>query len=719
MDSAKTKSQKRKDGSPSPVPRVIRAVKIERTRSKKPRKGGESVEGSETSSSRVSLDEGSRMSDPDRGLSSSKRKSRASAQESRVTSDSSSKTRSNKRPSDKTKNGRPRTKSMTSKSSEVFQHPHHSRGRKKSDEKPNAKWNSDSSAYGRLSPNVSPKMSPGSSPATLRRIASAQEHERILERSGSISRKEGQRKLSVDIDLVAVTKNGKERMVLKSATLSGLIAHFAILPFDTATLHNFIYAHARVLSSTDVVDCIIKRFHLVGEGSNQEQLRLLNLLKMWISIDPNTILADDALHEQILDFLRGVSASHGAVSTYLRLNLERLKEGIVNENQTAPAISSASSKIFNSSNSTRVNSFDEEEFARYLCVLEQKMISNIPVSELHSCKWTELGKTPNIDIATDFSNKLSYWLALQVAIETKSKDQLKIYSSLMGVARHLVALNNYNSLFAFYLAFQQPSFRRLFRRWKHSSLPRKAHSMSKQLQSLMNPLQNFSAYRASIAEATVPLIPCVEITLKDLLYQSEGSPDYIDTEAGTINVLKMDSIGQLISTIRASCSSKYDFEKEFKPELVSYFNISCLYRDGNALKEELENLSLNLDWSEIAALNGPKGTSESSSGLNIITAFPSNSSSRTSMTPLSPSSSSSSRSPSTPRHPRASSDHSSVTSSPSPLPSPIPNAISPPAYATVFQMTQLRKLLQEKDEQIAALTAKVESLETELAKKNS
>jgi len=47
---------------------------------------------------------------------------------------------------------------------------------------------------------------------------------------------------------------------------------------------------------------------------------------------------------------------------------------------------------------------------------------------------------------------LAYWLADQILSEEKTKSQLKAFQHLVILGKHLLELQNFNSLFAVYLA---------------------------------------------------------------------------------------------------------------------------------------------------------------------------------------------------------------------------------------------------------------------------
>ncbi len=56
----------------------------------------------------------------------------------------------------------------------------------------------------------------------------------------------------------------------------------------------------------------------------------------------------------------------------------------------------------------------------------------------------------------------------------------------------------------------------------------------------MSPKNNFKNYRKFIETRQMPLVPCQEIYLKDLLYHEEGTEDFI--AQGVIDTKKLDQM---------------------------------------------------------------------------------------------------------------------------------------------------------------------------------
>jgi len=133
-------------------------------------------------------------------------------------------------------------------------------------------------------------------------------------------------------------------------------------------------------------------------------------------------------------------------------------------------------------------------------------LRKIPIAEFNKVRWTK-NEAPRIEMSGLFANKVAYWLSLQIVAEAKMKDHLKLWAHVVQIGKHLLQLQNFNSLLAVYLALQNKQIKQMQVEW--GSKTKKSLQALKQIESVMNPLNNFAAYRAYTKELHYPLIPCV------------------------------------------------------------------------------------------------------------------------------------------------------------------------------------------------------------------
>eukprot|EP01125_Pyxidicula_operculata_P009837 TRINITY_DN3237_c0_g1_i5.p1 TRINITY_DN3237_c0_g1~~TRINITY_DN3237_c0_g1_i5.p1 ORF type:complete len:318 (+),score=63.28 TRINITY_DN3237_c0_g1_i5:129-1082(+) len=118
-------------------------------------------------------------------------------------------------------------------------------------------------------------------------------------------------------------------------------------------------------------------------------------------------------------------------------------------------------------------------------------------------------------------------------------------------------IHNYNSLMAISLAFHMGTMVKIVEALK--SYKPKSYSIWKRVKSLMSPKENFANYREHMQSVPLPHIPCQEVVLKDLLYNNEGSKDYI--EEGVWNIKKLNLIGKIIEDFKRTQEKPFPFAK--------------------------------------------------------------------------------------------------------------------------------------------------------------
>jgi len=134
------------------------------------------------------------------------------------------------------------------------------------------------------------------------------------------------------------------------------------------------------------------------------------------------------------------------------------------------------------------------------------------------------------------------------------------------------------------------------------------------IQELLTPKNNFAMYRDKIATYErdgKPFIPIQEVILKDLLYQIEGTPDFVDPQKRIINVLKLQSIGKIMESVAAIGLKhrKYALKHEFGTQnLLKNIPVVDLSLLSTLVKKELSPFT-----EEEKKKFGPKDFSESTS----------------------------------------------------------------------------------------------------------
>eukprot|EP01126_Amoeba_proteus_P019621 TRINITY_DN2016_c0_g1_i13.p1 TRINITY_DN2016_c0_g1~~TRINITY_DN2016_c0_g1_i13.p1 ORF type:complete len:166 (-),score=33.32 TRINITY_DN2016_c0_g1_i13:170-667(-) len=116
---------------------------------------------------------------------------------------------------------------------------------------------------------------------------------------------------------------------------------------------------------------------------------------------------------------------------------------------------------------------------------------------------------------------------------------------------------------------------------------RKYLNLRELITNLMSPTRNFKMYREKISSLLESnhktCIPCVEIVLKDLLYQTEGESNTIDSSCGLVNFSKMDKMGNLIYSLLKCKKNIYNFV--FEPSIYQFLNNLVSAASGEELMD--------------------------------------------------------------------------------------------------------------------------------------
>eukprot|EP01126_Amoeba_proteus_P045018 TRINITY_DN5027_c0_g1_i23.p1 TRINITY_DN5027_c0_g1~~TRINITY_DN5027_c0_g1_i23.p1 ORF type:complete len:314 (+),score=54.76 TRINITY_DN5027_c0_g1_i23:2587-3528(+) len=283
-------------------------------------------------------------------------------------------------------------------------------------------------------------------------------------------------------------------------------------------------------------------------------MRATNIVKLWAETFNLTHISEDAeLVSNFKDLIALLARSNSTIADHITLVLDRGRPTQV------PILFS----VLPHPNPLNLCSIPPIEVAKQLCLINCRLNSTVKLSEFYNSGWTK-GISPGLHKITTFTNKLTYWLATQVVEEENSKKRTKILRRIIKLSKALLELKNFNSLMAVYLTLNLSPIVRLKQTWK--LLPRSLKAVLKTVEGTMSPLNNFNGYRVWTKGLVPPMIPCTEILLKDLLYQNESSPNFLDEEQMSINLQKLNSMGKIIRDF-FFCVSETDYGFTMEPEI--------------------------------------------------------------------------------------------------------------------------------------------------------
>ena len=153
-------------------------------------------------------------------------------------------------------------------------------------------------------------------------------------------------------------------------------------------------------------------------------------------------------------------------------------------------------------------------------------------------------RSPNLANAIKRFDQESYWVAAEIRLPEKVKDQASLITKFIKVADHSAKLGNFFSLFSILGALCFPEVTRLKSAW--AKVPDKVKRLQSQLEDIMNPSRNMKNYRERLSRFTGgACVPCLPLHLKDLVFANEGGVQ----KNNIVNFEKLTMVARLVATL--------------------------------------------------------------------------------------------------------------------------------------------------------------------------
>jgi len=143
--------------------------------------------------------------------------------------------------------------------------------------------------------------------------------------------------------------------------------------------------------------------------------------------------------------------------------------------------------------------------------------------------------------------------------EGTPKETAKMIQHWLEIMKHLLELDNYDSLHAIHLGLQQSLIQQLYTAW--SLIEDWAQNLYQKVLDLFDYRMNFKAYRERL-EKTPPRLPCIPIqslTLRDLTFVQENATFL---KNGNINMKKMDLVYKILKDATKYKDVMYNIEED-------------------------------------------------------------------------------------------------------------------------------------------------------------
>jgi len=295
-------------------------------------------------------------------------------------------------------------------------------------------------------------------------------------------------------------------------------------------------------------------------------MRVLTVLRHWVTKHPEDFQADPALKEQL------VSSMNHILSNDTSTNLEQKFANAImrilerKHEELEAALCFEARFVHVSTSPEELATFDKisaTQLAEQLTFLEHLIFSKIPSHEFLNLSWMKSDKNvraPNILRVTKRFNETSSLVASEILRRQSPSARATVIEKWAAVAEVCRNLHNFNSVLEISSAFMSSSIFRLKKTWEKVS--KQTRTLIDRLQKLVSSDGRFKNMREALRCADPPCIPYLGFYLTDLAFIEDGTPN--SNESGLVNFSKMRMIAQVIQEIKHYQQTKYTLEHDKK-----------------------------------------------------------------------------------------------------------------------------------------------------------
>ncbi|CAK9811174.1 Ras-specific guanine nucleotide-releasing factor 2 [Anthophora plagiata] len=322
--------------------------------------------------------------------------------------------------------------------------------------------------------------------------------------------------------------------------------------------------------------------------STAATMRVLNVLRHWISKHAQDFESDQVLKNLTIEFLEDIvycpsllPAEHKAASQLLRLITKEEQES-----NKVDLVKLLAPPVIPSKES--IESLSALEIAEQMTYLDHKIFVSISCEEFLGQAWMKTDKAtraPHILLMTKRFNDVSRLVVSEIIRRSTMSARVAAIEKWTAVADINKVLHNYNGVLQIHAAFTNSSVFRLKKTWE--KVPKTTQQTIERLKNIVSSNGRFRNLRDALHRCDPPCIPFLGLYLSDLSFIEEGTPTM--TEDGLLNFSKMRMIAHVIREIRHFQQTPYKIELITK--VTNYLlDPSLLLND-----EDLDRMSLEIE----------------------------------------------------------------------------------------------------------------------------
>ncbi|XP_055716567.1 ras-specific guanine nucleotide-releasing factor 2-like [Phlebotomus papatasi] len=322
--------------------------------------------------------------------------------------------------------------------------------------------------------------------------------------------------------------------------------------------------------------------------SSPATMRVLNVLRHWVSKHFQDFEQDAALRSQTIAFLDDITCSpnllpteHRAASQLLRLlcreDIDCGRKHLVS--LLTPPLSPSKESI---------ETLSALEIAEQMTYLDHQIFLAIRSEEFLGQAWMKADKKSRAEHIIQMTKRFndgSRLVSSEIISRSSMAARVAAIEKWTAVADICRCLHNFNGVLQICAAFTNAAVFRLKKTW--DKVPKTIKQTNIKLQAVVCSDGRFRAMREVLHRCDPPCIPYLGMYLTDLSFIEEGTPDF--TPDGLLNFSKMRMIAHVIREIRHFQQTPYKIDHI--PKVTNYLLDTSLLLDD----DELYSRSLQIE----------------------------------------------------------------------------------------------------------------------------
>ncbi|KAL9698389.1 hypothetical protein quinque_001830 [Culex quinquefasciatus] len=312
-------------------------------------------------------------------------------------------------------------------------------------------------------------------------------------------------------------------------------------------------------------------------------MRVLNVLRHWVSKHFQDFEQDAALRSQTIAFLDDITCSPNLLPTEHRAASQLLRLLCRDDIDSGKHHLDMLLRPPQTPSKESIETLSALEIAEQMTYLDHQIFLAIRSEEFLGQAWMKSDKksrAEHIILMTKRFNDGSRLVCSEIVSRSNMAARVAAIEKWTAVADICRCLHNFNGVLQICAAFTNAAIYRLKKTW--DKVPRTIKSTITKLQAVVCSDGRFRVMREALHRCDPPCIPYLGMYLTDLSFIEEGTPDF--TPDRLLNFSKMRMIAHVIREIRHFQQTPYKIDHI--PKVTSYLLDTSLLLDDDELYQK-------------------------------------------------------------------------------------------------------------------------------------